>query len=148
VPPLRERGDDVALLAQVFLAEAETEVERRGLTLAPDAIAALMAHGWPGNVRELKNVLLRAAATAPHPRITAEDLVLGLGAPDPAVSAVGREGGPPREAVLDLDRGALVKALDSYTWNFRRTAHQLGISRMTLYRWMQRYGITRDEGPA
>jgi transcriptional regulator of acetoin/glycerol metabolism len=148
VPPLRERGDDVALLAQVFLAEAETEVERRGLTLAPDAIAALLAHGWPGNVRELKNVLLRAAATAPHPRITAEDLVLGLGAPDPAVSVVGREGGPPREAVLDLDRGALVKALDSYTWNFRRTAHQLGISRMTLYRWMQRYGITRDEGPA
>jgi transcriptional regulator of acetoin/glycerol metabolism len=46
-------------------------------------------------------------------------------------------------AVLDLERGALLTALDSCTWNFRRTAHQLGISRMTLYRWMRRYGITR-----
>ena len=107
VPPLRERGDDVALLAQVFLAEAETEVERRGLTLAPDAIAALLAYSWPGNVRELKNVLLRAAATAPLPRIMAEDLVLGMGTPDPPAGAAAKEGGPPREAILDLDRGAL-----------------------------------------
>ncbi len=147
VPPLRERGDDILLLAQVFLAEAENEVERRGLTLAHDATTALRAHGWPGNVRELKNVLLRAAATAPRPRITAEDIVLDLGAPDPAAAAPGKESGPPREAMLDLDRGALVTALDSCTWNFRRTAHQLGISRMTLYRWMRRYGITRSEGP-
>ena len=115
--------------------------------LHPDAIAALLAYSWPGNVRELKNVLLRAAATAPLPRIMAEDLVLGMGTPDPPAGAAAKEGGPPRVAILDLDRGALVKALDSYTWNFRRTAHQLGISRMTLYRWMQRYGITRDEGP-
>jgi transcriptional regulator of acetoin/glycerol metabolism len=138
VPALRERGDDVALLARTFLEEAD--VERRGLTLAPDALEALRAHSWPGNVRELRNVVLRAAAVAVRPEITARALVLG------AAGAPARRGHGPGPAELptpELDRVDLVAALDGCGWNFRRTAHQLGISRMTLYRWLRKHGIER-----
>jgi transcriptional regulator of acetoin/glycerol metabolism len=139
VPALRERGEDVSLLAQAFLEEAD--VERRGLTLAPDALEALRNHHWPGNVRELKNVLLRAAAVASRPEITARGLVLGA-AGTPSFWAAD-EALP--ETSPELERGELVTALDSCAWNFRRTAHQLGVSRMTLYRWLRKYGISRSQ---
>jgi transcriptional regulator with PAS, ATPase and Fis domain len=145
VPSLREREEDVSMLAQLFLDEAD--VERRGLSLSVDAIEALRAYHWPGNVRELKNVILRAAAVALRPQITAQDLLLG---PSPSDSrGVAERGGrgEQREAGLELERGALITALDSCTWNFRRTAHQLGISRMTLYRWVRKYGISRTSPP-
>jgi DNA-binding NtrC family response regulator len=66
VPPLRERGEDVAFLAGVFLEEAAADVRRGGLSLSEDALGALRGHRWPGNVRELRNVILRAAAMAPR----------------------------------------------------------------------------------
>ncbi len=141
VPSLRERGDDISVLAHVILEEAD--VERRGLSLSADALEALQACLWPGNVRELRNVILRAAAVATRPLITAQDLLLEPAPTDSATGAPRSRRGKLRVAVLDLERGALLTALDSCTWNFRRTAHQLGISRMTLYRWMRRYGITR-----
>ena len=141
VPSLRERAEDIPVLAQVFLDEAD--VERRGLSLAADAIEALRAYPWPGNVRELRNVLQRAAAVALQPRITARDLLLE---PTPAGAArINR--GKTREAVLELERGELLTALDSCTWNFRRTALQLGISRMTLYRWLRKHRISRTSPP-
>jgi transcriptional regulator with PAS, ATPase and Fis domain len=74
LPPLRARASDVDLLAQAFLAEASRDVGRVDLTFTADALDALRAHPWPGNVRELKNVILRAAATASRPQITAQDL--------------------------------------------------------------------------
>ncbi|BDG05551.1 sigma-54-dependent Fis family transcriptional regulator [Anaeromyxobacter oryzae] len=166
VPPLRDRGDDVELLAQVFLAEAEGEVSRRGLSLGEDAIATLKAHRWPGNVRELRNVILRAAAVAPRPRITASDLLLdrvepdapaapasrGAGAEPPADRVVVRPSAPDspgasrgtlRATVLHSEREALLAALEACAWNYARAAQQLGVSRMTLYRRLSRCGIAR-----
>jgi transcriptional regulator with PAS, ATPase and Fis domain len=143
IPPLRERGDDVTVLAQAFLTEAQAEVKRGGLTLAPSAMAALCACNWPGNVRELRNVLVRAAATAPGPCITVEDLALEPAAA-PGGEARGVCGGL-RQSVLASERSALVAALDSSAWNFSRAAHQLGISRMTLYRRLHKCGISRAD---
>ncbi len=145
IPPLRERGDDIPLLTQAFLAAAQVELQRLGLTLSPPAMAALRGCRWPGNVRELRNVLLRAAATAPGPCITAEDLALEPDAPGGG-EARGTPGGL-RESVLESERSALTVALDSCNWNFARAAHQLGISRMTLYRRLRKCGISRT-GPA
>jgi sigma-54 dependent transcriptional regulator, acetoin dehydrogenase operon transcriptional activator AcoR len=144
IPPLRDRGDDVVLLAQALLVEAEAEVRRRGLALAPDALDALRDHRWPGNVRELKNVILRAAATAAEPLIRAADLQLAaVGIFDPA-SAPGRSTVPTlRGVVLDSERDALLSALEASAWNVARAAEQLGISRMTLYRRLHRHGISR-----
>jgi sigma-54 dependent transcriptional regulator, acetoin dehydrogenase operon transcriptional activator AcoR len=156
VPPLRERGPDVTTLAHVFLAEAEAEVGRRNLSLADDALAALVAHSWPGNVRELKNVLLRAAATAPAEVIRAGDLLLEeldrgpAHAPQPAGRFAASPLDPPatlRETVLESERDALVAALDAAAWNFARAAQRLGISRMTLYRRLERCGISRARAP-
>lgn len=141
VPPLREREEDVVLLAQAFLQEAD--VEARGLTLSPDALDALRTYHWPGNVRELKSVILRAAAAASRPEITARDLVL---TPAGTPSAPEPDDGLP-ERSPELERAELMTALDSCAWNFRRTAHQLGISRMTLYRWLRKYGISRASPP-
>ena len=145
VPPLRERGEeDLALLAEVFVKEAENEVGRFGLTLAPAALAVLQAHSWPGNVRELKNVLLRAAAIAPDTCIGPVDLVLEAGAPllsTPAVAA--SAGGLPRNMAPESEREALVAVLDECSWNVARAAERLRVSRMTLYRRLHRYGISR-----
>jgi transcriptional regulator with PAS, ATPase and Fis domain len=157
VPPLRDRGDDVELLAHVFLAEAEVEVGRRGLTLAEDALAALRAHRWPGNVRELRNVILRGAAVAPGERITAADLLLepgeqgaGVAPAAPAAREARRApaAGAPiaklRDTVRVSEREALVAALEACDWNYARASQQLGVSRMTLYRRLQKCGISRE----
>ncbi len=151
VPALRERGDeDLALLAEVFVKEAEKEVQRFGLTLAPAAIAALQAHPWLGNVRELKNVLLRAAAIAPDTCIGPEDLVLEASAPHayaPVAAVAGIAGAPPRDVAPESERDALVAVLDACSWNVARAAERLGVSRMTLYRRLHRHGISRNTTP-
>jgi transcriptional regulator of acetoin/glycerol metabolism len=153
IPPLRDRGDDLALLAARFLVEAEVEVGRSGLALTDDALGALRGHPWPGNVRELRNVLLRAAATAPRSRIEARDLLLELAPPwpQPAVpapaarSAPGTPSAPAtlREARLDSERDLLVAALEACGWNMVQAARRLGVSRATLYRKMSACGLSR-----
>jgi sigma-54 dependent transcriptional regulator, acetoin dehydrogenase operon transcriptional activator AcoR len=158
IPPLRDRGDDVELLAQVFLAEAEREVGRRGLTLGEDAMAALWSHRWPGNVRELRNVILRAAAVAPGECIAAGDLLLEpVGSAAPAADVPAPKPAPPpqatprgtlRESVMQSEREALLAALEECEWNYARAAQQLGVSRMTLYRRLQRCGIARPPDAA
>ena len=134
VPALRERGEDVSLLARAFAAEAD--LDHRGLALSPDALEALRAYHWPGNVRELRNVIHRAVVVASPPEIAARDLFLGTPDAPSLPDELLLETGP------ELERVELVTALDSCAWNFRRTAHQLGISRMTLYRWLRKYGIS------
>jgi len=137
VPPLRERGEDLALLARAFVAEADAH--QRGLDLSPDALEALRAYHWPGNLRELRSVIRRAVVSASPPEITARDLALGK---DASAGPAGDELLP--EVTPELERAELMTALDSCAWNVRRTAHQLGISRMTLYRWLRKYGISRS----
>ena len=161
IPPLRERREDVALLARAFLEEAEERLGRSGLALSPAAIAALEAHGWPGNVRELRNVILRAAAVAAGSVIEPGDLALfGRGTPiapgrapavphaPPSAAPSGGTAEPRRDAAPGAEpegpeRDELVAALDACGWNIARTATTLGVSRQALYRRLRRFGITR-----
>ncbi len=142
IPPLRDRREDIAQLAANFLVEAEREVGRRGLAFADDALAALRAHTWPGNVRELKNVILRAVATSPGQVIAGEDLLLEPAAASPS-QASGRTQ-PLEASKLGFERDTLIAAIDACDGNYARVAEHLGISRMTLYRRLQRCGITRE----
>jgi len=137
----------VTLLAEAFLTGAEAEVGRSGLTLAADAVAALRAHSWPGNVRELKNVILRAAATAPTAVLRAADLSLEHWDQEPERIAPTRAGPrpPPRQA-QPPDRAELLATIESCGGSFTRAAATLGISRMTLYRWAHKHGIPTPKG--
>jgi two-component system response regulator AtoC len=139
LPPLRERGQDVLLLAEHFL-EKFVRLNRRGPTeLAPDARAALMAHGWPGNVREVQNVIERAAIVAEGGALAAGDLDFGRRArsapgPAPAPAATTAVGGKPLRARLaEEERASIVRAIEGSGGNIAAAARALGINRSTLY---------------
>jgi two-component system response regulator HydG len=126
VPPLRERREDVLILAEHFVGRFNA---REGTSFRlPEAPAcrALLEHPWPGNVRELENTLEALLIRARASGRTLGDLLT-----DPA-----RTVGP----WLD-ERGRILRVLDEHRWNRRRAAAALGISRVTLWRRMERHGI-------
>jgi transcriptional regulator of acetoin/glycerol metabolism len=143
IPPLRDREGDVALLARALLEEVAAEVGRGPVTLAPAALKVLERHPWPGNVRELRNVLLRAAATAPGLEIAADDLHFDETRLEAAGSLRAETVRPLRGALGEQERAVLVTALEACGWNIVEAAARLGISRMTLYRRLARYGLSR-----
>ena len=147
LPPLRERREDVPLLAADFLARAVERNGRGPRGFAPDAIRALLAHGWPGNVRELQNAVERAAAVAEGKEIAAADLppeVLAApasaDAPDLALARLRYA-----EAVeLIRDRGVreyLLALLRSTGGNVTRAAEQADLARESLHRLLRKYQI-------
>jgi DNA-binding NtrC family response regulator len=133
LPPMRDRREDIPLLASHFLHQ-HAEHYRKGLTgFDEGAIKALLAHAWPGNVRELDHAVERAVLMAQGDTIRAADL--GLRA--------GREG-PPRLEEMSLEEvEALLikKALARFNGNVSHAANALGLSRSALYRRLQRYGL-------
>jgi two-component system NtrC family response regulator len=136
VPPLRDRGDDVLVLASSFLQQYAAESRKRTSGFTRDAVEALQAHAWPGNVRELENRVKRAVVMAETPRITAADLEL---------EGVERLGGRAlRDVRAELERETVQRALAKHKGNVTRTAAELGISRPTLYGLFEKLGIPRE----
>jgi two-component system, NtrC family, response regulator len=136
LPPLRDREDDVVLIAETFVRRYAAEAGRKLTGFTRDAIAAIRAHAWPGNVRELENRARRAAVMAEGPRISAADLELERG----ATSA--RQG--LRELRAGLERDTIKAALKRNRGNISQTATELGISRPTLYGLLSKFGIERQ----
>jgi sigma-54 dependent transcriptional regulator, acetoin dehydrogenase operon transcriptional activator AcoR len=143
LPPLRERSD-LDWLVEKFLAVPEGVP---GFTLSESARAQLHRHRWPGNLRELRNALEYARAICSHGHIEANDLPEGIGGP-PAPDASGHsvpsmaarpEASEPH--ALPPEGMLLMQYLRAAGWNLSAVARQIGISRMTLYRRMARYGI-------
>jgi DNA-binding NtrC family response regulator len=131
VPPLRERRDDIPLLAHHFLERAGRKLGRKPPVLTPEAEQVLRNYNWPGNVRELENLMERLA-------ILCDDVV----EPDdlPVTSS-----GPVRGTLFsDIEKNAILEALEANQGNRTRTAKQLGISLRTLQYRLKEYGITRD----
>jgi two-component system NtrC family response regulator len=136
LPALRERGDDVGLIAKEFLRRYGREHGRASLTFAADATRALSLHAWPGNVRELQNRVQRAVIMADGRRVTAADLEL----------AEVLEAAPPqtlREAREAVEREMVQGALRRHRGSITSAAAELGISRPTLYELMEKLGIER-----
>ena len=133
LPPLRERLDDIPLLAQSMLQRYGnlTRVRIQGFTKR--ALSALQSHAWPGNVRELENCIKRAVAMAQGPRITPEDLQLA--------SSVSTEGLTLRAAREAVEKELVKKVLARHNGNVTRAAVELGISRPTLHELITRHGI-------
>jgi DNA-binding NtrC family response regulator len=132
VPPLRQRREDIAPLAQVLLDRICTRYQQRPVLMAPGTLARLLQHSWPGNVRELASVLETALLEAVNGIIRPDDLALPSGLEAPA--ELRPEG---RADSLNLDtviQHHVQYVLDLNRGNKLRAARQLGISRSTLYR--------------
>ena len=136
VPPLRERGDDIVGLAKHFLAYRNA-TEKSNTQITSEALDKIARHHWPGNVRELKHTIERAYILADEV-ITADDLVLDPVAADdyPLGASDHIPSGMPLE---ELERIAILKALDENGGNKTDTAKQLGISVKTLYNKLEKY---------
>jgi DNA-binding NtrC family response regulator len=133
VPPLRERAADIPRLARFFLARAARTLGKPGLVLTEGAEAVVMRYGWPGNVRELENIIERMAILCDR-EIGAEDLPFG-------------NAGQERPVLFkDIERHAILEALDANGGNRTAAAKQLGISLRTLQYRLKDYGITPRRG--
>jgi DNA-binding NtrC family response regulator len=151
IPPLRERGDDVLLLAQSFLEKFSREFSKPGLELSTEASERLASYRWPGNVRELQNTLERAVILADGLSIRADELQLPSTRPDAESLPAGMlperfnwEGSLEEitgRAVNHIERVVLESALRECKWNKTRTAEKLGVSPKTLLAKLRSTGL-------
>jgi len=150
LPPLRERGEDILLLAERFLARVCADYGLPVKTLAADARDRLMAYSWPGNVRELSNVIERVALLAEENVITSEHLELADATPPPGPAPAAGPGGAPARPISfgDAMRAHLRATLDQTGWNISRTAAILSISRNTLRARMEKLGLREGAAAA
>jgi two-component system, NtrC family, nitrogen regulation response regulator NtrX len=138
VPALRERSDDIPLLARHFLREAALRFGRKPKSLSPAAVEALQAYRWPGNVRELKNLIERLMILSPADEIRREDLPAEIRARfDEGIAP----DAPLRDAREDFERRYILAALKRFRGNVSRTAEALDLERSNLYRKLRAYGI-------
>jgi two-component system, NtrC family, nitrogen regulation response regulator NtrX len=143
VPPLRERREDIPLLADHFMAVLAREYGRRAKRFESDAVDALQRYAWPGNVRELRNVIERVMIMVPGERVTSRDLLFLDQSANPglAVEDVTSPTLPLHDARDDFERQYILRALAAQQGNISRTAEMLGVERSNLYRKMRSFGI-------
>ena len=142
VPPLRDRGSDVILLAEHFLRRFAAETAQKPKRLSAAATHRLRGYPWPGNVRELRNVMERVTILVPGELVQAEDLNLnGDGA-----TTVSANGGTLRAAREQFEKQLIIQKLREHGGNVSRTAEALGVERSNLHRKLSAYGI-RVERP-
>jgi DNA-binding NtrC family response regulator len=142
LPPLRERPEDVALLAQYFLDTHATYGLKR---LHQAALAALEGYAWPGNVRELRNAIERAVILCEGGLITSEHLPIALeSVPSPPATAAAAPALPPAGLHLeDVEKELVEKALTQARYNKSKAARLLGLTRAQLYSRLAKYGLDR-----
>jgi DNA-binding NtrC family response regulator len=136
VPALRERQEDIGVLARHFAAEFARQFSRGQLEIAPEAEARLCEWTWPGNVRELKNAIERAAMLGQRDQIEVADLgMASVPAPvaEPRLHIVRR--------IADLERREIERALIETAGNKKEAARRLGISRRALYRRLEKFDL-------
>jgi two-component system NtrC family response regulator len=136
LPPLRERGEDVVLLARALLQRSAAEGHRKIIGFSRQAVSALQSYSWPGNVRELENRIKRGVIMAQGPQLTPTDLELD----SPYAKYKGQGLREAREA---LEKDLIQRALKENKGNITRTASELGISRPTLHELISKYAIER-----
>jgi DNA-binding NtrC family response regulator len=148
LPPLRERGQDIVLLAEHFLARACAAYGIAPKSLTAGAVTALLEYSWPGNVRELVNLMERVALLSDAPQVTATALQftrIQTARPTTALAADGIRG---LRGTLDgVERESLLEALGQSGWNVSRAAARLGIPRNTLRYRMVKHELAPIEPP-
>jgi transcriptional regulator with GAF, ATPase, and Fis domain len=131
MPPLRDRRNDIPLLAEAFLDDLGRSMGRPPAPVTPAAHERLLAYAWPGNVRELRNVLERAAILCDGGPITTEDLSI------PAIL----EAPPSPTNLHDIERRTIEQVLRDTDWNKAKSARKLGLTRSQLYYRLRKYDL-------
>lgn len=139
LPPLRERGDDIRIIAEFFVDQYATEFRRGPRQMSDDATRKLLNHYWPGNVRELRNTIERAVLFCKSDTIGADDLVIGASSPtsSPLTTHIPPEG----ISIQEIEENLVRKALEQTDNNQTRAAKLLHLSRDQLRYRMERYGM-------
>jgi DNA-binding NtrC family response regulator len=157
LPPLRDRREDIGLLASFFLERAARRQHRQGLRFAPEAMALLERYDWPGNVRELENAVAHAVAISERDVLGAAELPSEVRSPRLLPRVAAARGGAARESAapqaeagdrdtLSLDevtREHVLRVLEMHRGNSTTASKQLGVSRTTLWRMLKRWGVPR-----
>ncbi|MFO7983076.1 MAG: sigma-54 dependent transcriptional regulator [Desulfuromonadales bacterium] len=148
LPPLRDRREDIALLARHFLQKSCKEMNRSDMSLTPDAIFALEEYNWPGNVREMENVIERTVALTDGDTITPRDLPPNIGGSDPIAEPgplstphLTEKGLDMPRAINEIESRLIIEALDMTEGVKARAASLLGINRTTLVEKIKRLGL-------
>jgi len=134
LPPLRDRKEDIPLLAKAFVKKFCIEINIERKKIAPSAIKLLENYNWPGNVRELENVIERALVIGRSNEITIDDLPFSQNAPAASLP----------KALKQMEKVHIENILKENNWNISRTARDLSIDRQTLYNKIEKYGINKE----
>ncbi len=136
LPSLRERREDIPLLAKHFLRRYAIEINKKIERLAPSALELLMEYNWPGNVRELENAIERAVVISPGHELAAKDFTF-------LQPGSGLLNEPSARNLQELEKQHIHRILEENHWNISKTAVDLGIDRVTLYNKIKKYGFER-----
>ena len=143
LPPLRERGDDILLIAECFLKQYAKENNKKPMRFSPAGVAFLKRHNWPGNVRELRNRVQRAVIMCEGTSVGPLDLgcdVEPQAAPPPKNDTFSL-----REARERMEREMIIEAMERQSGNILKAAEELGVSRPTLYDLMRKLSINQNQ---
>ncbi len=139
VPPLRERRDDILPIARHYLAIYARTYGHSTKSFSPAAEQAMLDYDWPGNIRALRHAIERAVILAADEVLEPSDLQLGETVPGPATPAEARL--PTMLNLEHMEKETIRKALEKHGFNISRTAKELGLTRASLYRRMQKHGL-------
>ncbi len=146
VPPLRERSEDIALLASAFLRQACANNDRRGKSLSDGAMNLLLRYDYPGNVRELRNLVERLVILTPGDQITETDAraLLPIAGGGGSGGGYYRPGTALRSIMDEVERDLITRALEHHQGHITNTAADLGLERSHLYKKMKALGVKRE----
>ena len=136
VPPLRERNEDIPLLANAFVKQQCMEMNKALVKISPGAMRQLMDYHWPGNVRELENIIERALVIGSGGEIMTDDFPLSRG--DTCASD------SPKSLKM-MEKAHILRILEQTNWNISKAAREMDIDRQTLYNKMNKYAIKKGE---
>ncbi|GAB1411085.1 sigma 54-interacting transcriptional regulator [Desulfovibrionales bacterium] len=148
VPALRERAEDIPVLAQHFLTRFAERNKKAIRGFTPRAMNAMLRYAWPGNVRELENIVERAVILTPDTYIAERDLPAAITATPLSVSHESAEpaSGAPGQMLEHAERQAITRTLEQANYNKSEAARLLGVTRVTLRNKMKKFGITENQG--
>jgi two-component system NtrC family response regulator len=138
LPPLRDRGEDIVLLAKTFLRNYAAQYKKPIKDFRSDALVSITSYEWPGNVREVENRVKRAVIMSEGKLIVPSDLEF----PPPGEDSSRME--PLRQIRGKIESEHIRRALIQRNWNISQVATELGVSRPTLHDMMKKYRITKD----